>query len=239
MKRIAVLQSSYIPWKGFFDIIHSVDEFVWYDDVKFTRCDWRSRNRIKTHSGLLWLTVPCFKKGSPLIQEVSISNRSWQKKHWKTISQSYHKAPYFPLYCMFFEELYLGRQWESLSEMNRHFVENICSELLGVHTRFLNSADYDCEGKKQEKLLNLLNQVEADIYLSGPSAKGYIDEADFNCRGIQLEWMDYTGYPEYPQQFGKFEHAVSILDLIFNTGPDAPWYIWGWRNEKLKMGNKE
>lgn len=229
MKRIAILQSSYIPWKGFFDIINSVDQFVWYDDVQFTLRDWRSRNRIKTKDGLLWLSVPCFHKGSPIIQEVKISDSSWQKKHWNSITHAYSKAPYFVFYKEFFEELYLRCHWEFLSEMNKAFVEKISVELLGIKTTFLNSNDYNAQGAKQDRLLDLIKKIGCDTYFSGPAAKDYIDENEFKLHNIKLEWMDYKGYPTYPQLHGEFEHAVSIIDLLFNVGPEAPKYIWGWR----------
>jgi len=227
--KIAILQSSYIPWKGFFDIINSVDEFVWYDDVQFSRCDWRSRNNIKTKDGLLWLTVPCFHKGKPLIQDVRISDPSWQKKHWTTISQAYSKAPYFAFYRDYFEQLYLENKWEMLSEMNRTFVEKISRDLLEIKTPFINSKEYNSQGVKQDKLLDLICKIGCDSYLSGPAAKDYIDENEFINRNIKLEWMDYSGYPVYPQIHGEFVHTVSVLDLLFNVGPEAPKYIWGWR----------
>ena len=231
MTKIAILQSSYIPWKGYFDIINSVDEFIWYDDVQFTRRDWRSRNQIKTPNGLQWLTVSCFKKGKPLIQDVKLSDHGWQKKHWRTISQNYSKSPYFKLYKDFFEELYLGRQWEYLSTMNQAFIEKISKELLGIKTKFLNSSNYNALGSKQEKLIDLIEKVGGDVYLSGPSAKNYINEFEFQKRDIKLEWMDYSNYPTYPQLYNEFQHTVAVLDLLFNTGENASWYIWGWRDD--------
>lgn len=224
-KKVAILQSSYIPWKGYFDIINSVDEFIWYDDVQYTKNDWRNRNKIKTVNGMQWLTVPCGGKGSHLINEVELSNKTWQKKHWASITQAYSKTPYFNKYYDFFEELYLGKKWHNLSQMNQSFIEKICKEILGITTHFINSTDYETEGRKQERLIDLLTQVGATCYLSGPAAKNYIDETAFSEQGINVEWMDYQGYPEYSQRFPPFEHAVSIIDLIANTGGNATKYM--------------
>ena len=228
-KHVAVLQSSYIPWKGFFDIIHDVDVFIFYDDVQFTYQDWRSRNRIITRNGPLWLTVPTGSDIKRNINEVEITNSSWQRKHWASISQSYSKAPFFKHFSDFFSELYLGKTWTSLSAMNQHFTRAIAEELLGIEVEFRSSTEYGAEGKKLDRLLDLLKKAGATSYLSGPAARDYIDPSRFDEAGIELRYKDYSGYPEYPQLAGTFEHAVSIIDLLFNTGEAAPHYIWGWR----------
>ena len=231
MKAVAILQSSYIPWKGYFDIINSVDEFVWYDDVQYTKNDWRNRNRIITANGTQWMTVPCSGKGGLLINQVELKNPRWQEKHWKTLSNAYSKAPYFSLYREFFEELYLGCQWKILYQMNRAFIEKISREILGINTIFNDSIDYDVQGGKQDRLISLIEKSGATNYISGPAAKNYIDEDRFHQHNISIEWMDYSGYPSYPQIYGEFTHTVSILDLLFNVGDEAPWYIWGWRED--------
>lgn len=229
MKQVAVLQSNYIPWKGYFDIINAVDEFIWYDDVQYTKNDWRNRNRIKTSHGTQWLTVPCGSSGSRNIDQVELRDPRWQRTHWKTISQAYARAPHFPTYRDFFAELYLGRRWNTLCELNHAFVESICREILHIETRFRSSSDYELPTGRNERLLDLLVQVDADRYLSGPTAAKYIDEPSFQDRGIGIDWMDYSGYPIYPQLHGGFEHQVTVLDLLFHVGADAEWYIWGWR----------
>lgn len=228
-KRVAVLQSSYIPWKGYFDIIHDVDLFIFYDDVQFTYQDWRSRNRIITRNGPLWLTVPTGSDIKRNINEVEIRNPSWQRKHWASISQSYAKAPHFSKYADFFAALYLEKTWTSLSEMNQHFIRAIAAELLGINVQFEDSTGYSAEGRKLDRLLDLLRRAGATSYVSGPAARDYIEAARFEEAGIELTFKDYSGYPEYPQAGSSFEHAVSVLDLIFNTGEAAPGHIWGWR----------
>ncbi|MCL1945944.1 MAG: WbqC family protein [Chitinivibrionia bacterium] len=231
MKKVAVLQSNYIPWKGYFDIISQTDEFIFYDDVQYTKHNWRNRNKIKTKNGLLWLSVPVGESQSRLVCEVEIPNNVWQKKHWQTIEQFYKKAPYFKEYKDFFENFYLNKIHTNLSEMNKSLTMKICKDILGIKTKFKDSRKFNLHSKKEERLLELLQKANADYYLSGPAAKDYIDERHFADKNIKLEYMDYSGYPEYPQLFGQFEHGVSILDLIFSVGKDSPYYVYGWRNK--------
>lgn len=234
MKSIVVLQSNYIPWKGYFDLIHDADLFVFYDDVQYTKNDWRNRNRIKAASGPEWITIPVGADNSRLICEVELRDPTWQKKHWKTLLQNYRSCPHFLRYQAFFEEVFLGRQWVGLSDMNQFLIRHIASEFLGIRTAFEDSRSHRVSGQKQERLLQLVSAAGAGRYVSGPAARSYIDPARFAEVGIELVWKDYGGYPEYPQRFPPFEHGVSILDLLFNVGPDAPWYIWGWREGATK-----
>ena len=230
MTKVAVLQSSYIPWKGYFDIIHDVDHFIFYDDVSYTKNDWRNRNKIKTEAGAAWITIPAGNNKGKLIHEVRLENTAWQAKHWRTISQTYAKAPYFDTYKQGLEEIYLETDWASLSDLNQHVTRLIAREWLGIRTEFSDSRTFALQGQKQDRLLDLLKQAGARTYVSGPAAQAYIDPADFQEAGIELIWKDYTGYPEYPQAHPPFEHGVSVLDLLFQTGPDAADYIWGWRS---------
>lgn len=234
--RVAIIQSSYIPWKGYFDIIRNVDTFIFYDDVQFTRQDWRTRNRIKTANGLAWLSIPAGSRIDRLICEVELTSSEWQKKHWTSISQSYAKAPWFKSYRELFEPIYLGRKWTSLSELNQHLIQSISREILKLTTEFRDSREYEVEGSRQDRLLNLLMAAGATDYLSGPSASSYIDPAAFAEKSIGLAYQDYSSYPVYPQLHPPFEHYVSVLDLIFNTGPKAADYIWGYRDE-AESGN--
>lgn len=229
MKKVAVIQSNYLPWKGYFDIIHDVDLFVFHDDLQYTKNDWRNRNQIKTFEGLKWLTVPVGAREDRLICDVGINDDRWQKKHWNLIKQHYGKATYFEYVEEKIRADYLDRSWKNLSQLNQHFIQKIARELLGVKTIFLDSRDYKLTGKKTERLIDLLEKVEADQYLSGPAAKNYLEEEKFEFKKIQLNYKDYSGYPEYQQCYPPFEHHVSILDLLMHTGPEAPYYIWGWR----------
>ena len=232
MKRVAILQSNYIPWKGYFDIIHDVDLFMFYDNLQYTKNDWRNRNKIKTPQGLLWLTIPVGSSKGRLICEIALENPRWQNKHWLTIQQNYAKTPYFAKYRSFFEEVYLGRQWDNLSELNQFLIKTIAHDFLGLHTQFCDSREYAVEGQRLDRLIKLAHKAGATSFVSGPAARDYILEEDFMEAGIELVWKSYAGYPEAPQFCPPFEHGVSILDLLFHTGPDAPWYIWGWRQDR-------
>jgi WbqC-like protein family len=229
--RVGVLQSNYLPWKGYFDIIHDVEVFVFYDDNQYTKNDWRNRNRVKAASGAQWLTVPVGDAIGRNICDVALPDQRWQQKHWDTIRQNYGKCPHFGRYRSWLEHLYLGTRWANLSELNHYTIRHIANEFLGIKTSFVDSRQVDARGQKLDKLLDLLGRVGAATYLSGPAARDYIVPERFSERGIVLTWKDYAGYPEYPQRFPPFDHAVTVLDLLFNTGPDAPWYIWGWRSD--------
>ena len=232
-RRVAVLQSSYLPWKGYFDIVADVDLFVFYDDVQYTKHDWRNRNLIKTQAGRKWLTVPVHAPSRRPIFEVEISGVHWAGKHWKTLQQNYSRAPYFHLYEPFLREIYVERKWTRLSELNRHLIVSIAERFLGIRTEFADSCAFEPKGKRLDRLLDLLKRVGATTYLSGPAARGYIDTRRFDEEGVRLVYKTYDGYPEYPQFHPPFEHAVSILDLLFHTGPDAAHYVWGWRTETV------
>ena len=236
MKKVAVLQSNYLPWKGYFDIINSVDLFIFYDDVQYTKNDWRNRNRIKTPGGIKWITVPVGTNLKRRIIDVELKDNKWQNSHWGKIRWAYSKAPYFKEFRSFFEESYTKYQWKYLYEVNRYFIINISKKFLGIKTEFADSRDYNPSGAGQERLMSVLKKSGAKYYLSGPSAKKYINEDKFKKSGIMLEWKDYSDYPEYEQPFGKFEHRVSIIDVLFNTGPKSSYYIWGHREEKAKTG---
>lgn len=222
----AIVQSSYIPWKGFFDLINSVDEFVLFDDVQFTRRDWRSRNRIKTPQGLQWLSVPIDVKGNyhMRIRDARVSDPEWGRRHWETLRHSYSRAPHFDIYAPLLESIYLGNRDPHLSQINGSLIDAICG-ILDIRTRITWSMQYQLHEGRNERLIGLVKDVGCDCYLSGPSARDYLAEDDFNSQGISVRFADYSGYPEYPQLHGPFEHAVSILDLLFCVGPDAPRYM--------------
>ena len=226
MKKVAILQSNYIPWKGYFDLINMVDEFVLYDDMQYTKRDWRNRNKIKTPNGLKWLTMPVNVKGKyhQKINETFVSDLSWPKKHWVTIKQFYSKAPYFRLYEGVFEDFYSGLSDDCLSSINERLIL-IVNEILGIKTKVRRSSEFSLEDGQTEKLLGICQQVNANVYLSGPSAKEYFNQSVADERGIKIEWMDYSSYPEYSQLYDGFEHGVTILDLIFNEGPNATKFM--------------
>ena len=218
MKKIAISQSNYIPWKGYFDLINRVDEFILYDDAQYTRRDWRNRNKLKTPQGLKWLTIPVDVKGKYFqkINETKISDKGWGVKHWQQIKQNYAKAKNFKKYKDIFEELYLSCKEEYLSEINHKFIITI-NQILGIKTKIRFSSEFKIYGDQTEKLINICKQCNATIYISGPAAKSYFNEQLANKENIQVKWMNYENYKEYEQLHPPFEHGVTILDLILNA----------------------
>jgi len=225
MKKLAVVQSNYVPWKGYFDLIAAVDEFILFDDVQYTRRDWRNRNQIKTPHGTQWLTVPVKVKGKyyQTIQETEINDADWTENHWRAIAQNYCRTSHFEEVAALFEPLY-QHQYTHLSVLNRKFIEAVCT-YLGINTKISNSWDYTLIDGKTERLVDLCIQTNSTEYISGPTAKSYTDESLFAKRGVKLTWFDYANYPEYPQLWGEFTHNVTILDLLFNCGQKAPAYM--------------
>ncbi len=225
-KKIAVIQSNYIPWKGYFDIINYVDEFILFDETQYTRRDWRNRNKIKTPQGLLWITIPVKVKGKfkQLIKDVQVDGLAWRKTHWKSLVINYGKAKYFNKYKETFQALYMDSSEINLSNINYNFILAIC-KILGITTKMSWSMDYPLVEGKTERIIDLCLQTEANEYISGPSAKSYLDEQLFQEAKIKLSYMDYSGYPEYNQQYPPFDHYVSIIDLLFNEGPNTPKFM--------------
>lgn len=219
--KVAILQSNYIPWKGVFDMINMVDTFVFFEDVDFTKRDWRTRNKIKTSNGSIWLSVPVVSASrGTKIYEISIDQeQKWQEKHYKTICSYYKKAPFFQEFHPLLEEIYLNNSWKNLSEMNIHTTKLICDALDIKNTVFVNSKDLNTNGSKDDKLLEICQKVGATEYISGPSAKDYIQPEKFKNNNIKLSYIKYS-YPEYKQLYGDFDHFVSVLDVLFNCGKE-------------------
>jgi WbqC-like protein len=225
-KTIAIVQSNYIPWRGYFDLMNTVDEFILYDDAQYTIRDWRNRNIIKTANGPKWLTIPVATKGKYFqkIRETVISDPGWGKRHWISIVHSYSRARHFADYRELFEHLYLESNEKYLSRINYRFINTI-SDILRIRTNVSWSMNYKLTGDKCEKLLSLCQQAGATHYLSGPAARSYLDISLFQAVGIAVSYMDYSGYREYAQLYPPFDPRVSIIDLIFNEGPDATAYM--------------
>lgn len=226
MKKVAILQSNYIPWKGYFDLIAAVDEFIVFDDMQYTRRDWRNRNQIKTPNGVQWLTVPVKVKGRyyQKICETEIDGNDWAVLHWKTLEQNYRRAPHFDEVSTWLRPLFIDGSFTNLSKLNCCFIKSIC-DYLQIKTKISHSWDYALVEGKTERLADLCLQAGAKCYVSGPSAREYLNEKVFEERGLSLFWFNYEGYPEYSQLWGDFTHRVSILDLLFNTGRDSYRYM--------------
>jgi hypothetical protein len=226
-KKVAILQSNYIPWKGYFDIIASVDLFIILDSVQYTKNDWRNRNKIKTPAGIKWITIPVKHShlGQP-INDVNVADTNWALKHWKTLYNNYCSAPGFKDVSELFEDIYLRKLpgKESLSDINAFLLREIC-KLLQIPTEIVLDSDFDLSAGRVERLVDLCKKAGASEYLSGPAAKSYIDEDRFKEAGIIVSWADYSNYKAYEQLYPPFDHYLSIVDLLFNTGAAARNYL--------------
>ncbi len=226
---VAVLQPSYIPWRGYFHQILKSDLFIFYDDVQYDKHGWRNRNRIKTVNGTQWMTIPVLTAGvienSTPINQIKIDwHRNWNEKHWQMLKQTYGKAPYFSLYENWLSDFY-SRHPAFLADFTIDLTVAICKAINITNTKFIRSSELEnITGTKNERLINILKSIGATHYISGPSAQDYIEDAKFKDAGIELEYMNYA-YPTYPQRFPPFDPNVSILDLMFMIGPDALKYM--------------
>lgn len=226
MKNIFISQSNYIPWKGYFDNIAQCDCFVIYDDMQFTKRDWRNRNYISTPNGLSLLTIPVSVKGKYFqkINETLISSPDWNKTHWAKIDSIYKQSPFYREIAPLIKDWYYTANFKSLTEINIHFLKLIC-DFLGIKTLFYDSRDFELAKEKNERLIGIIKSLEGTNYYTGPAAKNYIDENLFNSNGIEITYFNYSNYPEYHQNNPIFQHGVSIIDLIFNTGWDCKKYL--------------
>ncbi|HCM37299.1 MAG: hypothetical protein UV55_C0025G0009 [Candidatus Gottesmanbacteria bacterium GW2011_GWC1_43_10] len=224
-KTVAIVQSNYIPWKGYFDLINKVNEFILFDDVQYTARDWRNRNLIKTPQGCIWLTIPLTKSPrSTKIKDKKIADHNWGKRHWQILTDHYAKAPYFSTFREIFADLYLNSREVYLSQINFKFIKAI-NKLLKIKTKISWSSDYEFVSGKTARLISLCQQTGATQYISGPKAKSYIAASLFRKANVRLTWMDYANYPRYNQLYPPFVHEVSVLDLLFHTGPQARKYL--------------
>jgi hypothetical protein len=223
MKRVAIVQSNYVPWRGYFDLISCVDEFILLDDVQYTTRDWRNRNRIKTPDGVAWLTIPVRGGQGQRIDQVEVADPGWGRAHLRTLTDAYRAAPCFERCEPWLSELYLDAP-TMLTEVNRSFLERICSEL-GIATPLTRSSAYGAEGAKSSRLLDLCLRAGATEYVSGPAARAYLDQELFAEAGMSVRWFEYPEAPEYTQLYPPFEPRVSVLDLLFHTGARATRYL--------------
>jgi hypothetical protein len=218
--RAGIIQSSYIPWRGYFDFISSVDVFVLFDDVAFgSKGSWRHRNALKFGAETRWLTVPVKAKPGTPIDEVETAGDDWIASHRGLLRESLGKAPHVKDALALWE----GSLGGTLSQMNQRFAAAAC-RYLGVSTRLVDARSLGAKGAKTERLIDLLRKLGADVYLSGPTAKDYIDPADFRRAGIKLEYKTYD-YEPYPQLGTGFMGNVSILDMIANCGKDSARFL--------------
>ena len=226
-KTIVILQSNYLPWKGYFDLMAAADEFLLFDEVQFTKNDWRNRNRIRTGQGTQWLTIPVVTSGrfGQTVAEAEVVQGDWAAKHWKALAQNYAHAPFFGAYAHTLERAFAEcAALSHLSAVNRRLIE-VTAGLLGITTPLTDATRYAFSGDRNGRLVTLCQSAAATHYLTGPSARDYLDLDLFARAGIAVRFMDYSGYEPYPQVHGGFEGDVSALDLLFNTGPEARGHL--------------
>lgn len=233
-KVVAILQSNYIPWKGYFDIIAASDVFVIFDDVQFTRRDWRNRNKILLNGEARWLTIPVASKGAfeAPVHSIEVPDGSWAGKHLASLRHAYSRAPHARWLLPKLEELYAQAQHlRLLTQINELFLVGL-AEMLGLEPRFTRSdAVPRHSNDPTARLVEICVAHQAELYVSGPAAKAYIDNAQFAASGIGLAYANYAGYPSYDQGSAQFEPGVSVLDLLFRVGPDAAKHLKATRQD--------
>lgn len=218
-KRVAIVQSNYVPWIGYFDLIASVDEFIFYDDVQYTSRDWRNRNRIKTPQGAQWLTIPLTGNRRGRICDMTILDPACGQKHWKILAANYRRARCFDSTSRWLQPLF-EEEWTSISRLNHRLIEAVC-RVMNITTTLTHSSDYGAAGNRNGRLIELCRQAGAGVYVSGPRAAGYVDSEAFTRGGLQIDWMRYGHYPPYRQLWGDFVPNLSILDILFNCGVET------------------
>ena len=219
---VSINQPAYLPWLGYFHRIAISDLHIVLDHVQFEKNSFTNRNKVRTKEGWCWLTVPLKttgKFGSLYINQLEITNDSrWAEKHWATLRFNYAKAPYFVQHAPYFERVY-SQRWDHLIDLTRE-ITNYLLGALGIKTPLMFSSETDVEGQKDELILNLCSDAQAKVYISGPLGKDYIREDIFREAGIKVLYHDYH-HPSYPQAYAGFEPYMSIIDLLFNCGPNS------------------
>jgi hypothetical protein len=230
--KVGIIQSNFLPWRGYFDFIREVDLFILHDDLQYTKGDWRNRNKIKTARGLEWVTVPVnYKTTSQTIEETTIDDSTrWAQKILNRIREVYRAAPHFEPY---FTQLsgHLLEPAATISELNLRLMRWVCGHLQ-IETPIQFSREFHPQGAKTERLVGILKQVNASVYLSGPAAQAYLIPELLEAEGIRLEYKKYD-YPEYPQLFPPFEPYVSVIDLLFMTGEEARFYLYTTKEQRV------
>lgn len=221
-RTIVIEQPSYVPWIGYFDLMRMADVWVWYDDVQYTKRDWRNRNRVAGGGAPSWLTVPVLTKGRfhQRICDVEIDDsRPWIAQHLQTLRHCYAHAPFFhDVFAVVAGALQAG--YRRLSDLTIAMNESL-SRLLGLSPVFLRSSDLpSIEGKRVDRLLSICRAVGGAVYLSGPSARAYIDPLAFEREGLELRYIRYD-YPPYDRGAHPFVPRLSIVDALAWLGGAA------------------
>lgn len=214
--KAVVLQSNYIPWKGYFELINDSDIFCFYDEVQYTKNDWRNRNKVVGQNGDFWLTIPVSKESvKQKISDVRLVDHSWQEQHLKSIEHSYHRAPFKKEVLSLLRPIYLEKPWTHISELNQHMIKEI-SRFIGIKTEFKDSKNFKLSEGRLNRLVDLVVQLEGTVYISGPAAKNYLagNENLFSDKKIELRYKEYGPYLKYVNHHNDF---VSIIDVMMNV----------------------
>ncbi|MFT7613390.1 MAG: hypothetical protein ACI9J3_002363 [Parvicellaceae bacterium] len=229
--KVLITQSNYIPWKGFFDNIAMVDVYVVYDDMLYTKRDWRNRNMIKTTNGIKWLTIPIDVKGkrdqkinAASVSKSDLESPGWKSKHFKTLHHAYSKSKCFNEVIPWIKNLYDTCESNNLTEINLHFIKAI-NQYLGIHTKLVDSREFSLKEDPNERIISICKDLNANSYYTGPKANSYLKPELFKEKQLKLNIIDYSGYPQYEQAHPPFKHEVSILDLIFSEGSNAQLFL--------------
>lgn len=222
---VSIMQPAYLPWLGYFDRISKSDIHIVLDHVamdKNSKTKFTNRNKVRTAQGWSWLTVPLQavsrSEDVPINKMKISSDVSWSNKHWKTIQANYSRARFFKDYSGFFESFY-EKPEHSLCALLSESTEYLLTSLK-IETNCLRSSDLSPQSKKAELILDLCKNVGATCYLSGPFGRDYLSPHEFEDAGIELRFHDYV-HPEYEQVYKGFEPYMSIVDLLFNHGPNS------------------
>lgn len=223
--KVAISQSNYIPWAGYFGLVAQCDVFVFLDDVQFTSRDWRSRNRIKTARGLKWLSIPVGDSRSRRICDVELPDNDWRRSHRSSIIEAYKGSRNFEFGLDLVDKIFSELAIDTLSNFNQNLIKYIAVEIIGIKCKFLDSREIVQSGVGSDRILSICNSLSTDQYISGPSAASYLNFEDFSSSGIELAFADYSKMRKYEQQHGDYEPKVSIVDMIFNVKSDLSEFI--------------
>ena len=217
---VSIHQPQYLPWLGYFDKIEQSDVFVFLNDVQFKKNEWQNRNKIKTSDGWQWLSVPVIHRFTQKISEVEINNTvQWGRKHLNALVTHYSKAPFFKDYIDFFVQAY-SQEWKYLADINVHVIKYLVEALGLTDKKLVLASELETREGSSERLIDICQKLGGDVYLSGKDGAKYMDVELFKQEGIQVLFQNYE-HPRYDQLYGDFEPLLSVIDLLFNCGPDS------------------
>lgn len=217
---VAVHQPQYLPWLGYFDKMRRADVFCYLNDVQYKKNEWQNRNRIKTAQNWQWVTVPVRYHFPEKINEVRINQAvDWRKKHLQALITNYSRAPYFKEYIPIFEDTF-SREWEFISELNIHLIESLKGLLDMGEIPSVLSSDFKLSEEPTDRLIDICKALGADTYLAGKGGADYMDLERFEKNKLKVMIQEFA-HPVYPQLFDGFQSHLSIVDLLFNCGPES------------------